>query len=230
MQQAERLAAELGVYLRMTPIGGVEADPDLRKHWQAKASHDALGDQTTCSGTDCTYLWRTVTLNSNGQVARCNYFSNIAQMGSVRDRSIVDIYNEPSNRRARAFFTARVFPKVISLAVQQLRRLPASPRRPQSRCRARRSKRSARRRRSTADPPGRLRMRSAPPTQGFTAKGRRNEVCEKCMGFNENSFAIFAPSSLRGKNGLAEKKSHDIDESIKKSGGGSTMDGFLSFH
>lgn len=105
MPEVERRAAELGVYLRMAPIGGVEADPKLRQHWQAEVSQQAMGDQTACSGTDCTYLWRTLTLNSNGQLARCNYFGNIAQLGPVRGRSVVEMYNGPSTRRARQLFS-----------------------------------------------------------------------------------------------------------------------------
>jgi MoaA/NifB/PqqE/SkfB family radical SAM enzyme len=110
MPEVERLAAELGVYLRMTPIAGIEGDRELREHWQAAASREAMGDQTACSGTDCTYLWRTLTLNSNGQVARCNYFSNIAEMGSARGRSLVEMYNSPSMQRARQLFSRKEVP------------------------------------------------------------------------------------------------------------------------
>lgn len=105
IDDVQRLAGELGVYLRMTPIGGVEADPKLREHWSADVSREAMGDQTACSGTDCSYLWRTLTLNSNGNVARCNYFSNIAQLGPARGRSVVELYNGPSTRRARQLFS-----------------------------------------------------------------------------------------------------------------------------
>jgi MoaA/NifB/PqqE/SkfB family radical SAM enzyme len=109
--QVQRLATELGVYLRMTPIGGVEADPALREHWSADVSRQAMGDQTACSGTDCSYLWRTITLNANGQLARCNYFGNIAQLGNVRGKSLVDMYNGPSTRRARQLFSRGPVPE-----------------------------------------------------------------------------------------------------------------------
>lgn len=110
MPEVERRAKDLGIYLRMSPIGGVEADPKLRQHWQAEVSQEAMGDQTACSGTDCTYLWRTLTLNSNGQLARCNYFGNFAQLGSVRGQSVVDMYNSPSMWRARQLFSRKRVP------------------------------------------------------------------------------------------------------------------------
>ncbi|HZL38026.1 MAG TPA: radical SAM protein [Tepidisphaeraceae bacterium] len=109
--EVARQAADLGVYLRMTPIGGVECDPRLRDKWSADVSRQALGDQTACSGTDCSYLWRTLTLNSNGQIARCNYFSNIAQLGSARGRSVVEMYNDAASRRARQLFSRKPVPE-----------------------------------------------------------------------------------------------------------------------
>jgi len=107
LDDVQKLALELGVYLRATPIGGVEADPQLRKHWQAEVSQQAMGDVTACSGNDCTYLWRTLTLNANGQVARCNYFGNIAQLGNARGQLVIDIYNGPDTRRARQLFSRK---------------------------------------------------------------------------------------------------------------------------
>ena len=111
VDEVRRLSIELGVYLRQTPIGGVEADPELRKHWSAEISRQAMGDQTACSGTDCSYLWRIITLNSNGEIARCNYFANIAQLGTARDQSVVEIFNGPSTRRARQLFSRGSVPE-----------------------------------------------------------------------------------------------------------------------
>jgi MoaA/NifB/PqqE/SkfB family radical SAM enzyme len=109
--EVKRLAAELGVSLRMTPISGIEGDADLRKKWQADISKQSLGEQTACNGGDCVYLWRAITLNSNGQLARCNFFSNIAEMGHVGGRSIVEMFNGPSTRRARQLFTRGPVPE-----------------------------------------------------------------------------------------------------------------------
>ena len=111
IDDVRRMADDLGVYLRLTPIGGVEADPELRKYWSAEISQQTLGDQTACSGTDCSYLWRTLTLNSNGQVARCNYFANIAQLGPARGQSVVKMYNADSTKRARQLFSRGSVPE-----------------------------------------------------------------------------------------------------------------------
>ncbi|HSZ56093.1 MAG TPA: radical SAM/SPASM domain-containing protein [Tepidisphaeraceae bacterium] len=105
IDEVRRMVADLGVYLRLTPIGGVEANPELRRYWSADVAREALGDQTACSGTDCTYLWRIMTLNSNGQLARCNYFGNVAQLGAAQGESVVKMYNGASTRRARQLFS-----------------------------------------------------------------------------------------------------------------------------
>ena len=48
----------------------------------------------------CYWLWRSLVINSNGNLARCPGFSNIAQIASLHENSIMSVYNGPQSQRA----------------------------------------------------------------------------------------------------------------------------------
>jgi MoaA/NifB/PqqE/SkfB family radical SAM enzyme len=106
MDQARKLAKDLGIYLRFSPIGGIgekkdeqtwlAPSPDWQqnKEVQGKPLHDF----------HCYWLWRSLVINSNGNLARCPGFSNIAQLASLQDHTIMSIYNGPASQRARQLY------------------------------------------------------------------------------------------------------------------------------
>jgi MoaA/NifB/PqqE/SkfB family radical SAM enzyme len=113
IDRAKDLARELGMYLRLSPLGGVSGYPDRQEYWNAPdpawtVQHDGAFDHDF----HCYWLWRALVINSNGQLGRCPGFSNVAELGSivpsVTHRSVRDevmsLYNGPVSQRARQLF------------------------------------------------------------------------------------------------------------------------------
>ena len=113
IDRAKELARELGVYLRLSPIGGVGSDPEKQEYWSAPdpawvAQHNGAFDHDF----HCYWLWRAMVINSNGQLGRCPGYSNVAQLGSVNPKdtnkpvrdAVMSLYNGPVSQRARQLF------------------------------------------------------------------------------------------------------------------------------
>jgi MoaA/NifB/PqqE/SkfB family radical SAM enzyme len=112
-EKALAMAHELGVTLRFAPIRGMEFDERLQEQWLApeenfQAARVPVGQ--TVFSWPCYFLWRSLVLNSNGKVARCLVYQNVAEYGSLHDASVHALYNDPSVRRARQLFRKRPVP------------------------------------------------------------------------------------------------------------------------
>ena len=109
LDAARRLADELGVYLRPSPIGGVENEV-LAAEWlppdAAWRDNEPGGDKRR-RDFPCYWLWRAIVINSNGQLGRCPGHSNVHQLGAIGERPIMSIYNGPVTQRARRQFSRR---------------------------------------------------------------------------------------------------------------------------
>lgn len=106
-EQATAMASELGVTLRFAPIRGMEFDESLQEEWLApeeafQAAKVPVGQ--TVFQWPCYFLWRSLVLNSNGKMARCLVYQNVAEYGSLHKSSVHELYNDPSVRRARQLF------------------------------------------------------------------------------------------------------------------------------
>lgn len=103
---ARRLAAELGVPLRLAPLRGMEWDPGLQEYWLPKTgpwSHE-FDTGRPLNDFPCYFLWRSLVLNSNANIARCLIYQNAAQYTDLRRGSAMDAYNHPSVQEARRLF------------------------------------------------------------------------------------------------------------------------------
>jgi pyruvate-formate lyase-activating enzyme len=118
LEQAKKLAAELGVFLRTSPLRGMEFDQELQREWLPDASVTVSNAQAgrveagkTIYNWPCYFLWRSVVLNSNNKVARCLVYQNVAEYGSLGDGSSFHaLYNHPSVQRARQLFSKAPVP------------------------------------------------------------------------------------------------------------------------
>ena len=107
MDDARRIAKELGVFLRFSPIGGIGEDTSTQETWLAPTPDWQQNKETPgqpLHDYPCYWLWRSLVINSNGNLARCPGFSNIAQMASLHENSIMSVYNGPQSQRARQLF------------------------------------------------------------------------------------------------------------------------------
>jgi MoaA/NifB/PqqE/SkfB family radical SAM enzyme len=108
--EARRLAAELGVFLRLAPLRGMEWDKGLEDYWlprsrEWKSQRYAAGEPMY--DFPCYFLWRSLVLNSNGKAARCLFYQNAAQYADLKDMSALSAYNHPSVQQARRLFRRR---------------------------------------------------------------------------------------------------------------------------
>jgi MoaA/NifB/PqqE/SkfB family radical SAM enzyme len=105
--EAAEMARQLGVVIRFAPIRGMEFDRDLQQEWLAPEEEFRAADRQmgeTIYDWPCYFLWRSLVLNSNGMVARCLIYQNVAEYGSLESRTVHDVYNDPSMQRARQLF------------------------------------------------------------------------------------------------------------------------------
>jgi MoaA/NifB/PqqE/SkfB family radical SAM enzyme len=118
LPRARKLAADLGVFLRTSPMRGMEFDDDLQREWLPDASSTdgapyqagRITDGQTIYPWPCYFLWRSLVLNSNARVARCLVYQNVAEYGSLNDSSVHALYNHPSAQRARQLFSRKPVP------------------------------------------------------------------------------------------------------------------------
>jgi MoaA/NifB/PqqE/SkfB family radical SAM enzyme len=114
MDQAKRMADELGVFIRFAPLRGMEYEPALQEHWlpsgDAPFQDGRLEYGQTNSTYPCYFLWRSLVLNSNGQMARCLIYQNVAEYGDLAQSTVRGLYNHPSVQRARQLFSKRAVP------------------------------------------------------------------------------------------------------------------------
>jgi pyruvate-formate lyase-activating enzyme len=101
---AHKRARELGIYFRPSPLGGID-DESLAAEW---LPNDTWRDNAPTGQPKrdfpCYWLWRAIVVNSNGQLGRCPGHSNVHQLGSFKERSLLEIYHGPATRRARELF------------------------------------------------------------------------------------------------------------------------------
>jgi MoaA/NifB/PqqE/SkfB family radical SAM enzyme len=112
VEEARRIAQELGVFIRFSPLRGWEDEPDLREYWLPENSLRSAEQESgpTKDGYDpwpCAWLWRALVLNSNAQLARCQGYQNVSEYGSLHDSGVLQLYNGPSTVRARQLFDPR---------------------------------------------------------------------------------------------------------------------------
>jgi MoaA/NifB/PqqE/SkfB family radical SAM enzyme len=105
--QAQKLARELGVFLRFAPLRGMEWDKSLEDHWLPKdaewtSRRYAAGEPMY--DFPCYFLWRSLVLNSNGKAARCLFYQNASQYADLSKMSALSAYNHPSVQQARRLF------------------------------------------------------------------------------------------------------------------------------
>jgi MoaA/NifB/PqqE/SkfB family radical SAM enzyme len=113
MNDAKKLAADLGIFIRFSPIGGIGEDETAQQGWLAPKT-EWQGNKEVAGQPlhdfHCYWLWRSLVINSNGNLARCPGFSNIAQMASLHENSIMSIYNGAGSQRSRRLFAKALPP------------------------------------------------------------------------------------------------------------------------
>jgi organic radical activating enzyme len=107
VEDAKKMADDLGVYIRFAPLRGMEWDKSLEDFWLTNSSN--LGASPKPVGEvmnpfPCYFLWRSLVLNSNGKLARCLIYQNISQYANLHEQSVLSAYNHPSVQRARQLF------------------------------------------------------------------------------------------------------------------------------
>ena len=114
MDEARRLADELGVYLRFSPLRGMEFDARLQQYWLPENGPFDAGRQQpgeTVAPWPCYFLWRALTLNSNARLAKCLIYQNVAEYGHLLEGSVMAYFNGPEMQRARQLFDPRPVPE-----------------------------------------------------------------------------------------------------------------------
>jgi len=108
-EEAAKMAADLGVFIRFAPLRGMEYVPALQEYWLPEDGqtyqHGRLEPGKTQSLFPCYFLWRSLVLNSNGKMARCLIYQNVAEYGDLNELSARELYNHPTVRRARQLFS-----------------------------------------------------------------------------------------------------------------------------
>jgi MoaA/NifB/PqqE/SkfB family radical SAM enzyme len=107
VDDARKMAEELGIYIRFAPLRGMEWDKDLEDFWLARGN--PLGAEAKPVGEvmqpyPCYFLWRSLVLNSNGKAARCLIYQNVSQYANLAEQSVLSAYNDPSAQYARQLF------------------------------------------------------------------------------------------------------------------------------
>ncbi|HEY9301918.1 MAG TPA: radical SAM protein [Phormidium sp.] len=113
IEQARSLAEQLGVTIRFAPLRGMEYDTQLQAYWLPNTSAWQEGRKApgeTCYNWPCYFLWRSLVLNSNGNIARCLIYQNVSEYGSPHTQSALSLYNHSSVQRARQLFQKRNVP------------------------------------------------------------------------------------------------------------------------
>ncbi|MCW3095761.1 MAG: hypothetical protein JWL77_1379 [Chthonomonadaceae bacterium] len=111
--EAQKIADELKVTLRCSPLAGMEWNPDLQEYWLPQT--EKWQDRRKSAGISiytwpCYYLWRALIVNSNARLARCLIYQNVAQYGDLNTGSVMEFYNGPESQRARLLFRKGAIP------------------------------------------------------------------------------------------------------------------------
>ena len=107
LEEARRIADDLGVFLRFSPIRGMEFDERLQKEWlpdTAEWQDGRIDPGQTCYSWPCYFLWRALIVNSNARVARCLIYQNVGEYGSLHEDSVLGLFNSPESQHARQLF------------------------------------------------------------------------------------------------------------------------------
>jgi hypothetical protein len=110
VEAARAIAAELGIGFRTAPIRGMEWDRALEDQWLSPED-ERLESGQYVNAFPCYFLWRSLVLNSNGKVARCLVYQNVAQYADLNQMSVMEAYNHPSVRAARSLFRSDPMPQ-----------------------------------------------------------------------------------------------------------------------
>ncbi len=110
VQEAKRLARKLGVFIRFAPLRGMEFNGELQKYWKTEGLHRDVEEGHFLHTWPCYFLWRSLVLNSNAQVARCLVYQNVAEYADLGIMSVLDAYNHPTVQRARQLFSCGPVP------------------------------------------------------------------------------------------------------------------------
>lgn len=103
VEAARALAAELGIGFRTAPIRGMEWNQTLEAEWLVEGDKP-IAKGNYVNGFPCYFLWRSLVLNSNGKLARCLIYQNVAQYADLRTMSVMDAFNHPTVQAARKLF------------------------------------------------------------------------------------------------------------------------------
>ena len=98
----------MGVFLRFSPLRGMEYEPDLQEEWLPEGSEwqdGKIAPGKTCYDWPCYFLWRSLIVNSNGKAARCLIYQNVAEFGDLNVSTVRELYNGPDTQRARQLFS-----------------------------------------------------------------------------------------------------------------------------
>lgn len=114
IEPAQKLADELGVFIRFAPIRGMEFSTELQSKWLPDSvdwqdRRKAPGE--TIYNWPCYFLWRSLVLNSNAKVARCLLYQHVAEYGSFYEQSGLELYNHPTVQQARKLFQKGTVPE-----------------------------------------------------------------------------------------------------------------------
>jgi MoaA/NifB/PqqE/SkfB family radical SAM enzyme len=107
VEDARRLADDLGVYIRFAPLKGMEWDKGLERFWLPKSSSGGASEIMEgeyMNPWPCYFLWRSLVLNSNGKLARCLIYQNVSQYADLHHQSVLEAYNHPTVQAARRLF------------------------------------------------------------------------------------------------------------------------------
>lgn len=108
IEAARGIAEDIGVFIRFAPMRGMEWDEKLQERWLPQAAQwqdGRVAPGEAISPYPCYYLWRSLTINSNGAISRCPIFQNVGQYGNLLQApTVMSLYNGPSSQRARELF------------------------------------------------------------------------------------------------------------------------------
>jgi len=103
IETARQLATKLGIGFRTAPLRGMEWNKKLEKQWLGSDDKPiALGNYI--NNFPCYFLWRSLVLNSNGKMAHCLIYQNVAQYADMQHMSVMEAYNHPTVQAARRLF------------------------------------------------------------------------------------------------------------------------------
>lgn len=113
--EAQKIADELKVHLRFSPLAGMEWNEQLQEFWLPQNT-EKWQDRRKAAGTSlyswpCYFLWRALIINSNSKLARCLIYQNVAQYGNLNEGSVMEFYNGPESQRARQLFRQGAVPE-----------------------------------------------------------------------------------------------------------------------